>query len=167
MLNKGQSQKQTHGFGPLFDSESRILILGSFPSTRSREEGFFYGHPQNRFWAVLSAIYGEDKPLSIEEKTTFILSHHLALYDVIESCSIINSSDVSIKDVEPADILSIIKHSKIKKILLNGKTAEKYFHLYQKVNSSIDVLVLPSTSPANAAAKLDALISIWSKALRE
>lgn len=167
MLNKGQSQKQTHGFGPLFNGESRILILGSFPSMRSREEGFFYGHPQNRFWAVLSAVYGENKPLNIEEKTTFILSHHLALYDVIESCSIINSSDVSIKDVEPADILSIIKHSKIKKILLNGKTAEKYFHLYQKVDSSIDVLVLPSTSPANAAVKLDALISIWSKALRE
>ena len=152
-----------HTFPAVFDNNSTILILGSVPSVKSREQGFFYMHPQNRFWKVLSFIFNEDfVSASIEEKKALLLKHNVALYDVIESCDIIGSSDVSIKNVEPSTevVNQILKTGKIKKIVLNGGKAATLFDKYFKINS-IEVIKLPSTSPANAACKLDELVQKW------
>ncbi len=151
----------THPFRPLYDEESQILILGSLPSVKSREEGFYYGHPRNRFWAMLAGIWNERIPLDVEEKKQFILTHHLALYDAIESCDIIGSSDSSIRNVKPADLREIVEGAKIKKILANGKTAAKYFSRYQEGSYQEIFRVMPSTSPANAAVSLEQLIKCW------
>lgn len=151
-----------HPFRPLYNKDSRILILGSFPSVKSREEGFYYGHPRNRFWAMLAGIWDETAPVDIEEKKQFILRHHLALYDAIESCDIIGSSDSSIRNVKPADLREIIENARIKKILANGKTAGKYFCKYQEEAYQDMFKVMPSTSPANAAVSLEQLIKCWS-----
>ena len=156
-----------HGFGPCFDSESKILILGSFPSVKSREIAFYYGHPQNRFWSILSEVFQREIGKTIDEKRAFIHDTHLALYDVIESCDIIGSSDTSIKNVVTTDILSLIKSSKIDKIILNGKKAGSLFERYQltKIPPSITYEVLPSTSPANAAINKSDLCARWKKSL--
>jgi hypoxanthine-DNA glycosylase len=124
--------RQKHGFPPLYDKASDTLILGSFPSVRSRDQAFFYGHPQNRFWKIIAAVFGEPVPVhdDIGAKKKLILKHHLALYDVIEECDITGSSDNSIKNVIPADINGIIKKSSVKRIFVNGKTAEKYYIKY-------------------------------------
>lgn len=151
-----------HPFRPLYNKDSRILILGSFPSVKSREEGFYYGHPRNRFWAMLAGIWDETALVDIEEKKQFILRHHLALYDAIESCDIIGSSDSSIRNVKPADLREIIENARIKKILANGKTAGKYFCKYQEEAYQDMFKVMPSTSPANAAVSLEQLIKCWS-----
>ena len=151
----------THPFRPLYDEESQILILGSLPSVKSREEGFYYGHPRNRFWALLAGIWNERIPLDVEEKKQFILTHHLALYDAIESCDIIGSSDSSIRNVKPADLREIVEGAKIKKILANGKTAGKCFSRYQEGSYQEIFRVMPSTSPANAAVSLEQLIKCW------
>lgn len=151
-----------HPFRPLYNKDSRILILGSLPSVKSREEGFYYGHPRNRFWAMLAGIWDEPAPVDIEEKKQFILRHHLALYDAIESCDIIGSSDSSIRNVKPADLQEIIENAGIKKILANGKTAGKYFCKYQEEAYQDMFKVMPSTSPANAAVSLEQLIKCWS-----
>ena len=162
----------THGFGPVYDEFSETLILGSFPSARSREQGFFYGHPQNRFWKVIAAVYGEEVPGTdasvdtLEKKRRMILSHGLALYDVIEECDIIGSSDSSIRNALPADIKSIIEASRIKRILVNGRTAEKYYVKYQEKQTGIKAIVLPSTSPANAAWHLEELTEAWRRVLQ-
>ena len=149
----------THGFPPAFDESCTTLILGSFPSMDSREAGFFYAHPQNRFWRLLSAIFEEKKPETIAEKKVFLLEHHLALYDVIESCSIKGSSDTSIKDVIPANLGSI--NAPINKILLNGKKAAALYQRFMKTPFGVKVYVLPSTSPANASYSLARLIEEW------
>lgn len=151
-----------HPFRPLYNKDSRILILGSLPSVKSREEGFYYGHPRNRFWVMLAGIWDEPAPVDIEEKKHFILRHHLALYDAIESCDIIGSSDSSIRNVKPADLQEIIENAGIKKILANGKTAGKYFCKYQEEAYQDMFKVMPSTSPANAALSLEQLIKCWS-----
>ena len=152
---------QLHNIPPLFDENSEILILGSFPSQKSREAQFFYGHPQNRFWSVLSAVLGEKTPQSIEEKREMLLKNRIALWDVIKSCEIVGSSDSSIKNAVPNDISGIIKKSNIKKIFVNGKTAEKYYKKYILDSTQIPASVLPSTSPANAAYSLERLIDEW------
>jgi len=152
----------THTFPPVYDDNSRVLILGSFPSVKSRESEFFYMHPQNRFWKVLSSVYNDDFLGSIEDKKAKLLKHNIALYDVIESCDIIGSSDSSIKHIEKADIIiKIIKASKIKKIVLNGKMATNLFCKYFSINN-VQILSLPSTSSANAAFTLGKLIDEWS-----
>ena len=151
-----------HPIAPVFNSSSRVLILGSFPSVKSREEGFFYGHPQNRFWRVTSTVFGEDVPLSIEEKKSFLLRNHLALWDVIGSCEIEGSSDSSIRNVTVNDISVILDAADIKDIFLNGKKA---FQLYQKYLYPVidrEGICLPSTSPANAMWRPDDLIRAWS-----
>lgn len=150
-----------HNFPALFDENSEILILGSFPSQKSREAQFFYGHPQNRFWLVLSTILRAKLPQSIEEKRKMLLENKIALWDVIKSCEIVGSSDSSIKNVVPNDISSILKESKIKRIFVNGKTAEKYYNKYILNSTQIPAIVLPSTSPANAAYSLERLIDEW------
>lgn len=151
-----------HPFLPVYDKESRILILGSLPSVKSRGEGFYYGHPRNRFWAMLAGVWKENIPATVEEKKEFVLAHHLALYDAIESCDIIGSADSSIRNVKPADLQEIVNNARITKILANGKTAGKYFCRYQDEKYQNIFRVMPSTSPANAAVSLDKLIDYWS-----
>ena len=154
-----------HSIPPVYNSESRILILGSFPSVRSRETGFFYGHPQNRFWKVISALFDLSEPQSIEEKKTLLLSKKIALWDVIASCDIVGSMDNAIKNAVPNDISLILNTSGIEKIILNGKTAEKYFKKYIGSSLDIDAVCLPSTSPANAAWSLERLTDEWRAAI--
>ena len=156
---------QTHEFGPLYKEDSQILILGSFPSVASREAAFFYGHKQNRFWKVLAAVFDEPLPKTIEEKKSLCFRHHIALYDAIEECDIIGSSDASIRDPVPANLQSIVDATSVAKIICNGKTSYKYFCKFQD-QKLIDMSVcLPSTSPANAAVSLEQLIDLWKKEL--
>ncbi len=150
-----------HPFLPLYDENSTILILGSLPSVKSREQMFFYGHPQNRFWKVIAALTGEDVPTEIEKKKALLHKHHIALWDTIYSCDIVGSSDSSIKNVVPTDIMPIIRNSKITRVFCNGSTSGKYYKRYQQKDTGIEAVVLPSTSPANAAFSLEKLIKAW------
>lgn len=151
-----------HPIKPLYDNNSEILILGSFPSVKSREQMFFYGHPQNRFWKVTAAVFGDEVPQTIEEKKVFLLKNRVALWDVIASCEISGSSDSSIKNVTPNNLSQIIDKGKIKRIFVNGKTAEKYYNKYTRDKIGMEVVCLPSTSPANAAWNMEKLIKAWS-----
>lgn len=151
-----------HTFGPVYDSESRILILGSFPSVKSREISFYYGHPQNRFWKLLSLLFNEE----IKDKKTFLLKHHIALFDVIESCDIIGSSDTSIRNVKPNDLSLIINNSKIETVYLNGSKAYELYKKYCADKYDIDAIKLPSTSPANAAYSIEKLYNEWRMILK-
>ena len=146
---------------PVFDRASRILILGSFPSVKSREGHFFYHHPQNRFWKTLAGILAVPVPGSIDEKKEFLLSHHIALWDVIASCSIEGSSDSSIRDVVPNDLSRILSTADIRAIFCNGKTSWNYYRKYQESATGIPAVSLPSTSPANAAWTLEKLEGAW------
>ncbi len=151
----------SHPFPPFFDKDSKVLILGSFPSVKSREQMFFYGHPQNRFWKVIAAVTESKLPVTIEEKKELLHNKHIALWDVIASCEITGSSDSSIKNVAPNDISEIIKNSDIKYIFVNGKTAEKYFNKYICDCVDIKAICLPSTSPANAGWSFERLVDAW------
>ena len=157
---------QKHPFPPLFDKDSRLLILGSFPSVKSRETMFFYGHPQNRFWKVIASIFDEKVPSSIDEKRELILRNHLALWDVIAECEIEGSSDASIKNAKANDLSVILENAPIKKIIVNGKTAEKAYNKYIEPVTGIKAVVLPSTSPANAAWTLDRLVDAWGSEIK-
>lgn len=150
-----------HSIAPVFDKDSKVLILGSFPSVRSREEGFFYGHPQNRFWKVTSRIFGEELPVTIDEKKAFLIRNHIALWDVIGSCEIDGSSDSSIRDVTVNDLSVILGTADIRAIFLNGKKAEQYYLKYLFPILKRDAVCLPSTSPANAAWNLEKLADAW------
>ena len=157
---------EIHEISPVYDEHSRILILGSFPSVKSREAGFFYHHPQNRFWRVLAAVTGQETPETIPEKKEFLLKNGIALWDVIASCEIKGSSDSSIKDVVPNDLSGILETADIRRIYANGGTA---FQLYQKYAYPVterEAVRLPSTSPANAACTLEKLTEQW-KVIRE
>ena len=154
-------QHISHTFSPVYDEHSEILILGSFPSVKSREQGFYYGHPQNRFWKVISSICNQQLPSTIEEKKEMLLKNHIAIWDVIDSCDIIGSSDSSIKNVIPADIVGLLKKTNIKKIFANGKTAGKLYEKFSKEATGLEIIVLPSTSPANAMFSLERLITEW------
>ena len=151
-----------HPIAPIYDENSEILILGSFPSVKSREAGFFYGHPQNRFWKVVSAVYGEDVPKTISEKKSFLLRNHIALWDVIGSCDIAGSSDSSIRNVSANDLSVILNHVEIRQIYVNGQTAYKYYCKYSEKATGRSAVCLPSTSPANAAWSVERLIKTWS-----
>ena len=157
----------SHPIPPLFDKNSRILILGSFPSVKSREEGFFYGHKQNRFWRVISEILGYPLPSTVGEKKKMLLSSGIALWDVISSCEIVGSSDSSIKNVMANDLSVIFDVADIRKIYLNGKTAEKYFDRFFKKTTPVPAVTLPSTSPANAVYRIEGLIAEWKRILEE
>lgn len=148
-----------HEIPPVYDKNSKILILGSFPSVKSRESRFFYNHPQNRFWKVLAKVFNEVVPTSVEDKKTFLIRNKVAVWDVIASCEIEGSSDSSIKNVVPNDINVILKTSDINQIFCNGGKA---YDLYKKYLNEFDaVLKLPSTSPANASFGLDRLVDEW------
>ncbi len=155
--------RKIHSIPPVYDAESKILILGSFPSVKSREQGFFYAHPQNRFWAVLSTIFGENQPVSVEDKKKFLLRNHIALWDVISSCDIIGSSDSSIKNVEPNDISALLGNSAVGRIFTNGKKADSLYCKYIQPTVGIPSVCLPSTSPANAVFTLDKLCEVWGR----
>lgn len=156
----------THGFAPVYDGKSRVLILGTLPSVKSRESRFYYGHPQNRFWKVLSRIYEEETPESVQDKTEFLLRNHVALWDVIEECDIVGSSDSSIKNVVPADIGRILAAAPIKAVYANGAAAHALYmkHIFKTTNR--EIIRLPSTSPANAAFGLDRLVEVWKSLIR-
>lgn len=154
-----------HPFPPLYNNNSEVLILGSFPSVKSREQAFFYGHPQNRFWKVLAAVFEKPTPMSIEEKKAFLLANKVALWDVIASCEIIGSADSTIKNARANDLAPILQNSCIRKIFVNGSTAKKYYDRYLLKQTGIEAILLPSTSPANAAWSVDRLVSFWKNAI--
>lgn len=154
-------QNVLHPIAPVYDENSKILILGSFPSQWSREQMFFYGHPRNRFWKVLALLFECAVPETVAQKRQLLLSHNIALWDVIASCDIVGSADSSIKNAVPNDLREILVTADIKRIFLNGKTAEKFYnrHMAQKIDK--EAVWLPSTSPANAAWSLDQLVQAW------
>ena len=152
-----------HNIPPLYDKNSKILILGSFPSVKSREGQFFYHHPQNRYWKVIAAVLDCPVPETIEEKKRMILSNHIAMWDVIASCEITGSSDSSIKNVIPNDIGRLLVEASIEKIYTNGGTAHKNYQKYIKNEIGVEDIQLPSTSPANAAWSLEKLIDAWAQ----
>ena len=158
-------ERVTQEFAPVCDENSRVLILGTAPSRKSREVGFYYGHPQNRFWKMLAAVTGEEIPQTIEEKKALLLRNHIALHDVIHSCDIIGSSDSSIKNVEPADLERILAVTGRIPVLCNGGTSYKLYKKYQEQKLGIEALQMPSTSPANARYRFDDLYKVWYEAL--
>ena len=156
----------THTFEPVFNENSRILILGSFPSVKSREEGFYYGHPRNRFWKVLAEILDEPMPETVTDKQNMLLNHKIALWDVCSSCEITGSADSSIREVIPNDLSIILERARIEQIFTNGKTADDLYRRIQQNIFNIPAICLPSTSPANAAWSIQMLISEW-KTIKE
>lgn len=152
----------THPFPPFFRADSHILILGSFPSVKSREQMFFYGHPQNRFWRVLAAVFEDQPPITIPEKTAFLEKHRIALWDSIGKCTIEGSSDSSIRDVVPNDLSVILNAAPIAAIFCNGKQSFECYQRYIYPSLLREARILPSTSPANAAWSIDRLVNEWS-----
>jgi hypoxanthine-DNA glycosylase len=151
----------THTFGPLWDKDSRILILGSFPSVKSREAGFFYGHPQNRFWKLIAELTQSPLPVTIEEKKALLHAQHIALWDTIYQCDIIGSSDSSIRNVIPTDLAPVLAAADIQAIFCNGAASANLFRRYQEPLLGRTAVRLPSTSPANAAYSMQRLIEMW------
>lgn len=158
-------ERVTQEFAPVCDADSRVLILGTAPSRKSREVGFYYGHPQNRFWKMLAAVAGEAVPQSIAEKEAFLHRNQIALHDVIHSCEIIGSSDSSIRNAEPADLGTILAVTGRIPILCNGGTAYQLYQKLQEKQLGIAAEKMPSTSPANAAWSLERLTEVWGKVL--
>ncbi len=150
---------------PVYDENAKVLILGSFPSVKSREQSFFYAHPQNRFWRVLPGIFGEPGIERVDKKKAFLLRRHIALWDVIDSCEIEGSSDASIENVKANDLTEILRAAPIRAILCNGATAKKWYDRLLRAKLGREALQLPSTSPANARYSLEALISCWRQAI--
>ena len=155
----------THEFPALYDRNCEVLMLGSIPSPKSREQGFYYGHPQNRFWKVLAQVLNEPLPTTIDEKRSMLLKHHIALWDVLDSCTIIGASDTSIEDVVPNDIASLLAKTKIKRIFCTGATAHKLYEKYCETAAGIKAVKLPSTSPANCAVSIEKLVEEYKKIL--
>ncbi len=155
-----------HNIPPVFDENSKLLILGSFPSVKSRETQFFYGHPQNRFWRVISTLCGEKCPVTVDEKKKMLLSHGIAVWDVIASCEISGSSDSSIKNAVPNDLSVILERADIKAVFCNGGTAYNLYKKYMEERTGQTAVKLPSTSPANAAWTLEKLVSEWGRIIK-
>jgi len=151
-----------HPFAPLFNGNSEALILGSFPSVKSREQQFFYGHPQNRFWRVIAALCKQEVPETIDQKKALILDHKLALWDTVGSCEVAGSSDASIRNVKANDLSIILEHSPIRQIYCNGKTSWQYYRKLIQPVIGREAVCLPSTSPANAQWTMERLIESWS-----
>ena len=166
-MQKQHYQHVVHTFGPLYNEHSRILILGSIPSPASREVGFYYGHPRNRFWQMLADLYGMPLPETIAEKKALVLSQDLALWDAIEECDIVGASDSSVKNAVPTDIPRLLRQTQIRTILCNGALSKKIYDQYQLPRTQIPARKLPSTSPANAAWSLERLKAAWREALME
>ena len=150
-----------HPISPVWNERAKILILGSFPSVKSREQMFFYGHPQNRFWRVLSAVTNSPLPVTVDEKKSYLLTNGIALWDVVSSCDIVGSSDSSIRNVTPNDLSAILEGADIRAIFTNGKAAHSLYQKYTKPITDREDICLPSTSPANAAWSLEKLVVAW------
>lgn len=163
----GEYRHIAREFGPVFDGSSRILILGSFPSVKSREANFYYGHPQNRFWPLMACLLEAPLPKTTEEKRTLMLTHHIALWDSIDSCDIIGSSDSSIKNAVPVEIERVLNAAPIRQIYANGATSAKVYSRYLYPRTGREIVTLPSTSPANAAWSLERLATVWQQILTE
>lgn len=153
--------KVNHNIRPVYDADSKVLVLGSFPSVKSREARFFYGHPQNRFWKVLAAVTGCEVPLTVADKTSMLLKNHIALWDTIASCEIDGSSDSSIRNAKPNDISIILNAAPIRRIYCNGSKSYELYRKYCEPVTGVKAVKLPSTSPANAAFGIDRLIEAW------
>lgn len=151
-----------HPFPPLFDQDSKVLVLGSFPSVKSREAQFFYHHPQNRFWKVISLVFDEPVPNTIDDKRALLLRNKIALWDVIQSCEIVGSADSSIKNAIANDLSRILKNAQISWIITNGNTSYQLYMKYIYPVTGIEAHKLPSTSPANASFSLERLVQEWS-----
>ncbi len=156
------SKSFVHPVPPVYNEESKILILGSFPSVKSREGEFFYHHPQNRFWRVISAVCNDKLPETIDDKKQLLIRNQIALWDVVHSCQVIGSADSSIKNVIPNDITPVLEHADIQRIYANGATAFRLYKRYIYKDNRREIILLPSTSPANASFSLEKLIDIWS-----
>lgn len=150
------------GFDPIYDERSVILILGSFPSVKSREQGFYYGHPRNRFWKVVASLCKENVPETIEQKRAMLLEHKIAVWDVVSRCSVKGSSDSSIRETEINDVANLLFSINIKRVFANGATAGSLYRKYIEPKAAVGITVLPSTSPANAAWSEERLIKEWS-----
>ncbi len=157
----GEYRHIVHSFEPVFDGDSRLLILGSLPSVKSREQGFYYGHPRNRFWKVIAALTGDPLPETIGEKKQILLKNGIAVWDVIAECDIIGSSDVSIKNAVPADIMRLLNACDIAAIYANGSAAARLYQKHMLPLTGREIVTLPSTSPANAAWSLGRLTERW------
>ena len=156
-----EAQRIIHPIPPLFDADCRVLILGSFPSIKSREAMFFYGHPQNRFWPLMARLFGEPVPMTVGEKKSLALRHHIAMWDSIHACTIVGSSDSSVRDVVPNDLSVILDHSRVERIFCNGALSYQMYRRYILPATGIEAVKLPSTSPANAAFSMERLIGEW------
>ena len=167
MKNNANAREEfvEHTFEPIYNEKSRILILGTLPSVKSREQQFYYGHPQNRFWRVIAGLTGREVPVTIDEKKEILLNNGIAIWDVIKSCRIIGSSDSSIKDVTVNDIQSLLKNTNIEAVYANGGKAYELYMKYAYSKTDAEIIKLPSTSPANAAYSLDRLIRKWEAAI--
>ena len=161
-MNKSaaKTEKIVHPFTPIYDAHSRVLILGSMPSAASRQQAFYYAHPRNRFWPTMAAL--DDSLLeTVEQRTAFLHRRHFALWDVIASCTITGSSDASIRDIQVNDFQPLLAATEIKTIVTTGKTAGRLYQKYAQAETGMEALILPSTSPANAAMSLDQLITAY------
>lgn len=156
-----------HPFEPIYSDKSKILILGSFPSVKSREKKFYYSHPQNRFWKLIANIFNEEIPNTIEEKINLILNNNLAIWDSIKSCEITGSMDSSIQNVKCGNINSLIAETGIKKVIFNGNKAAEVYYKYNKKIEEIEYITLPSTSSANATYSFEKLYVVWKKEFKE
>lgn len=150
-----------HTFEPVFDTRSQVLILGSFPSVKSREQGFYYGHPRNRFWKLMAGLTGEPVPETVDQKKALLLSHGIAIWDVVMACDITGSSDSSIRNVVAADLSRILEQAPIRAVYANGTKAGSLYHKYLYPRTRREIVVLPSTSPANAAWQFERLVEAW------
>lgn len=164
-MTQDTAQLIEHSIDPIFDARSRLLMLGTMPSPKSREQGFFYGHPQNRFWKVIAAVFSAPVPKSIPEKRAFLLEHRIALWDVLASCEIAGASDASIRNPKPNDLRRILDRAPIERIFCTGAKAAQLYRRLCEPTTGIPCLQLPSTSPANAAMRLDDLIEVYRSAL--
>ena len=162
-----EAAREVHPIEPVFDERSRVLLLGSFPSPKSREVGFYYAHPRNRMWRVLAVVCGCDGtvPETTGERREFLLAHGIAMHDVASSCEVIGASDASIRDVEPADLSAIFATTRIEAVFATGSRAAELYEKLQLPLVGVPATRLPSTSPANAAMSLDALIEVYLSAL--
>lgn len=158
-------ERVCHPFPPVVDAHCRTLILGSFPSVKSRENAFYYGHPQNRFWRTLAQVYGEAIPATVPEKESLLLRHQLALWDVIASCDICGSSDASVRNAVPVEIGRVLETACINRVICNGALAAKLYRRHLLPLTGIEALTAPSTSPANATWTPDRLCAAWRELL--
>ena len=154
-----------HNIPPVYDEHSKYLILGSFPSVKSREAAFFYAHPQNRFWRVLAAVFNEDTPETTAAKRAFLLRNNVALWDVLSECEIRGSADATIRSPQPNNIALILDAAPVETVYVNGKTAEKYYKRFLEPTVGIKAVCLPSTSPANASVRYEELVTRWKEAI--